>query len=1048
MPASDTRSLKVTTYGVALASGAPVISIPVPGSSPTRYVNILPALRVIRASPSVTSPTEMSGGQIVDFKVVRQDLVNGTGKFWVAWDDSETGNDYDLDVSGTIAYQFASGNTQIIVTTKVTTGAAGFSHGFGFVISGTTSVGVSAGAVPSISPSDGLHIYSGFKGGGGTPVTYNFPTGLLLGVTTGGNQCNDCQLSNPAASRTFAVSTAATTAGLLKDPLWYAAKYGGFTDQNANGRPDLASEWDTKKNASGADGADGNPDTFFPVTNPAGLESALDRAFIAVLQTSSASSVATNSTSLQSGSIVYQARFNSNEWSGQLLAFSISTTGAINPAPLWDAGQLLPAPASRTIITYNRSTANARNAGSPKGIPFRWSEISSANTNYVTYLNTNGAGVADLPGTPCTVVTATGLTPAGCTLQGSLRLDWLRGDPINEGATATKYRVRPTSKLGDIVNSTPGYVGPPSSLQYGDFSPPSSAYTGDATFTAYVAANTGRTAMIYAGGNDGMLHGFDASTGASKGIEKLAFIPSMSMINLTKLTDKTYQHRYFVDGTPTMGDVFINGQWRTILVGGMNAGGQGVYALDITDPSTFSEANANSIVLWEWTDHNDNWLGNTYSQPTIAKMANGKWAVIFGNGYNNSIAGDASQNNSLASGCGTMYILFIEGGTDGVWSSGTDFRFIDVNVGCNATTGNGLATPRVVSNSSGVAQYIYAGDLNGRLWKFDVTNANPAVWALSNGGTPLFYATDDAPPTSPYVALTAPQPITAAPTSMTHTSGGTMILFGTGKYLELADNTAPYTTQSFYGIWDKNDGTTVSGRSKLMRQLVLGASPTNRLGTTVDDASTPTVDESGYRITTPFQPNYLNAVRANPVFGLTVANAADQYASTPAQRGWFMDFPYAGDYGAAPIVAGTGERSVFRPIISTGKLVFTTLVPSSLTCEAGGTSFIMDLDPQTGSRLANSPFDINGDLNFSSADFINDPAGNKVAVSGKASSIGLVPTPTVIQMTPAAAGGVGKEVKVLSGSTGQLISVIELGGPATLPGAVGRRVTWRELLND
>lgn len=1014
VPASDARALKVTTYGIALASAVPTIQIPVPGAS--RLVTLQPTARTFNGS------TDRGHGSIVDFKVIRQDVAAGTGKFFVSWEDSTQGNDYDLDMWGFISYRFISSNTQIEITTDVVYAAAGHSIAFGYVLSGTTN-------------GDGAHFHSAHDGN--QVISYHFPSGFNVSLS-GNNECNDCEDGDAPSAKVYTVS-AGGAASVLKEPLWYASKYGGFVDQNGNARPDLTQEWDSKNNITGADGTDSNPDTYFPVTNPGALEGALDRAFISVLQVSSASSVATNSTSLQSGSIVYQARFNANEWSGQLLAFGISTTGAIDPTPLWDAGQLLPGANARTILTFNQQASpNQAFGGTPKGIPFRYTNLNAAQK---ADLNKNALGTPDPAGTLCTGVTTTGFTPAGCTQQGELRLNWLRGDGANEGATATKYRVRPTSKLGDIVNSTPIYVGPPSTLQYGDFSPPAAAYAGDTSYDAFIATAgiANRTPIIYGAGNDGMLHGFDASTGASKGVEKIAYVPSTAYRHFTKLTDKTYSHRYYVDGSPTVADVkFSDGTWHTILVGGLNAGGQGVYALDITNPANFGEGNASSLVLWEWTDHNDDWLGNTYSQPSVAKMANGKFAVIFGNGYNNSV-GETGDTRVSATGCATLYILFVDGGIDGVWGGG-DFTVIDVNVACSPANPNGLTSPRVVDvDNDGVADYIYAGDLRGNMWKFDVRGPGTGSWVLSNGPTPLFTATD---------GLGNPQPITAAATTFPGpTSGTTMVLFGTGKYLEQADDSPPFFDQSFYGIWDKHDGTTVSTRTQLLKQKILGASASNPLGTTLDNAGTPGVDESGFRISTPYQPNYTAAARTNTQFGETNPNAQDELAASPAHRGWYMDFPFSGDsMGLNP---GTGERVVFRPVISTGKLVFTTLVPSTQACQFGGTSFLMDINPVTGSRLTTSPFDVNNDSNFSSGDFIQDPAGNMVAVSGKASSIGIVPTPTVIQMTPSTGPGTpGKEVKVLSGSSGQLISVLELGAAPTLPGAAGRRILWRQLFTD
>ncbi|MDQ5839817.1 MAG: hypothetical protein M3537_01415, partial [Chloroflexota bacterium] len=357
VPGTDTRSLKVNTYGISLATATPKILIPVPGtgalaapagSVPARFVTILPTGKTLNAG------SYRGGGSIADFRVVRQDVVNGTGKFAVQWEDSLQGNDYDLDSWGVISYRFLPGNTQIEVTTQVIYSSAGFTLGFGFIIAGTTP-----------QNTEGEHFLSAHKGN--TVFNYTAADGTV--------ECTDCNRAvDGARSRVFDVSLA-TSSTVLNEPLWYASKYGGFNDVNANGNPDQAAEWDSRKQ-DGSDGTDGVPDNFFLVTNPGLLEQAMDRAFIYILQVSSASSVATNSTSLTTGSRVYQARFNSNEWSGQLLSFTIDVNGTIDPTPNFDAGQKLPAFGARTIVTFNPGISPGT-AATPRGIPFRWASLTA-----------------------------------------------------------------------------------------------------------------------------------------------------------------------------------------------------------------------------------------------------------------------------------------------------------------------------------------------------------------------------------------------------------------------------------------------------------------------------------------------------------------------------------------------------------------------------------------------------------------------------------------------------------------------------------------------
>ncbi|MSQ50457.1 MAG: hypothetical protein EXR28_01080 [Betaproteobacteria bacterium] len=1013
-PPTDTRSLKVNTYAVSLSGANPTIKIPVPGSFPTKYITILPAGRTLNAG------SYRGTGSITEFKIVRQHIANGTGKFFVSWEDSLQGNDYDLDTWGYISYRFLPGNTQIEVTTQVVYASAGYTLGFGFVIGGTQG-------------QDGVHYLSAHKGN----TTFNFT------AADGTVECSDCQVSNLARARTF---TVATTAGatIFEEPLFLAAKYGGFTDQNGNSLPDQTTEFDSRK-LDGSDGPDGLPDNYFLVTNPSSLEAAMDRAFIYILQVSSASSVATNSTSLNTGSRVYQARFNSSEWSGQLLSFSIDVNGSIDPTPQWDASQVLPAADSRVIITYNPG-ATPGTAAATKGVPFRWGSLTSAGLTsaaQIASLNLNGASTpsADAPGMLCTAHN----TPVGCTVRGALRLNYLRGDQSNEGATATRLRVRPTTVLADVVNSTPKYVGPPAA-----------SYT-DSGYLTFRSTYAARTPMLFVGSNGGMFHAFDATTGANAGIERLAYVPNKMYPNLTKLTNKDYNgtlHRYYVDGTPTIADACFapcakGADWRTVAVGGYNSGGQGYYALNVTDPTSWTEANAGNIVMWEFTDVNDPDLGFSYSKPLIVKMSNGRWAAVFGNGYNNSIL--TTDETACTGGLGTaalpylpagcsvsrtgkayLYVVFLDGATDGVWTQGTDYIKIPTSAG-SVGSPNGLASPLSVdTNGDGSVDYVYAGDLVGNMWKFDLTSANPASWNVASSGLPLFTATD---------SNSLGQAITTAPTVYMTTGGGLIVLFGTGKYLESIDDSTFTRGNSFYGVLDLLDNTTVA-KSSLMRQKVLNVSANNKTGALIVGANT-------VRLSSAYVPNYISTPRNNAVgtYGDSdkLPNAVDEIAQTPAdQRGWYIDMPNSGDNTFPSNVSpGTGERIVFDPLITTGKIIYSTLVPSTVACESGGTSFIMDMDPLTGSRLAFSPFDLNGDTNFTTADFVTY-GGVSFAVSGIGSTIGIVPQPTVISAST------GKEIKVLSGSSGGLTSILENAPSSSTasPSRTARRISWREVLSD
>jgi type IV pilus assembly protein PilY1 len=1031
----DTTSLKVNTFGVALSTNRASIPITDPGLSKT--VTLIPVARLDMGS------NKFGGGTLVDFKLVCQIPFNattatvaavtkdsaglcsaaGSGAFYVNWEDSEQGGDYDQDMWGRIRYQINDA-THITITTDVVAMSTNMPMGFGYSISGTAN------------NKDGPHFHSGIgtssTAGGfvytdpanisvclasATTLASGCPTPVVVAPHIGASGgCNGCLDPDAATSVTYTVGTVANQ--VLQDPLWYAAKYGGFTDDcivppgSPDGTtctpthwPDVAYKWDSKRSDGTTTGCssgtntscDSVPDNFFLVTNPNALEDSINTAFQAMLNSSSSSSVATNSTSLRTGSRIYQARYNPNDWSGQVRAFDLDpTTGSIfqnelPDNPYWDAGKDIPG--SRNIVTYS-PTSNG-------GIPFTWGAISAlSETGLVQgkkltdWLNMNESGVADSAGN----------------LLGSSRLTYLRGEcstiprtACNEGKAATNWRERPNSVLGDIVNSTPVYVGVPD------------VGWASASYATFRQTNLLREPMLYTGANDGMLHGFDVATGA----EKIAYVPSAAYFDpvsagqpgLVKLTGQHYAHKYFVDGTPMVNDVEISDTWKTYLVGGLNWGGRGFYALDITDPTKFSEGNASTIVKWEFTNTNpaENDLGFTYTQPTypplkgtsqqIVKMHNNRWAVIVGNGYpgattNNTGSGSPTGNAAL-------YIIFLDH-TGSTWTSGTDYVKLMAagtsNVVNPAGTNNGLSTPMPYDfDGDGLVDYIYAGDLQGNLWRFNVSDPDPTKWV--NGGA-LYVAQDGSGNN---------QPITTAPMVTPHPKGGVMVLFGTGKYLETADVTSN-SQQSFYGIWDKDGAATVSDRSLLTQQ-------------TITTNGGQVISGNDFRSTSD------NCIGVGT--SLSGTGCADDWTT---KRGWYMDFP------APNPATNPGERIGYNPLLRNDRIVFPTLIPSTSPCLAGGSSWLMELDAITGRRMDMiSPFDVNGDGSYSLGTLTSPPGGMKPWQGG------IITTPTVIQTSASVPGAPGKanttqEYKYASSSTGAVIKT-----PESVNKNQAGRITWREI---
>lgn len=728
---------------------------------------------------------------------------------------------------------------------------------------------------------------------------------------------------------------------------------------------------------------------FLTATNPLSFASGLGSTLQSIAdRTSSAAAVALNSGTITTTSQLYQARFDSGDWSGQLLAFPINPDATLGPQA-WDAGAVVSGQnfdTGRKIITYKPSTG--------AGIPFRWPSNPSSPSS--SELDVSQSAALDI--NPSTG-TADGL--------GSARLNYLRGDTSN-----ATFRIR-TSVFGDVINSAPVFVGAPN-LPYPDMWG-ASAPENSAPYSSSFKNNTtyvNRTPMVYAAANDGMLHGFRTSDGT----ETIAYVPSKTFANLNRLTDPAYNHRFYVDGPVNIVDAYLGTTlgWRSVLAGSMGAGGQGVYALDVSVPPGSgggAESSITNKVLWEFTDTDDLDLGRTFSMVNIVRMHNGKWAGVFGNGYNNTEADGAASTTGNA----VLYIVDLE--------TGALIRKLDTGEGtADDPTGsgrpNGLATPAVIDiDGDFIADYIYAGDLFGNLWKFDVTDTtNPSNWDVAYGGQPLFTAVD---------ANGDAQPITTTPQVGIHPLGisqGFVVYFGTGKFFENGDNTQTgQVTQSFYGVWDKNLATlTAFTRAHLLQQQILQE-----------------VTSGGFD---------LRAASDNQVVWHSASGTPSGTPPT-THLGWYMDL-YNTEGGNTN---NFGERQVSNAVLRNDRIIFTTLIPSSNDCDFGGTGWLMELDPTDGSRIDFVIFDINNDGVFDDNDMIQvafdvDGDGDvdsddKLPPSGKKSTVGIIPTVSIIKK-PGGGGECinGIMVKYASGSMGAIEATANNCGPE-----VFGRQTWRQL---
>lgn len=737
---------------------------------------------------------------------------------------------------------------------------------------------------------------------------------------------------------------------------------------------------------------------FFPAVDAASLNDIFAKIGQTILKTGgSFSSVAANSTRLNTGSSLFQANFNSGDWSGELLSYLVSTgvggscsavtKGLPCTTATWRAATQLATQGTTGTAAGDRAILSYSTVAPRGGISFRWASLNSTQKAALNIDPDSSPLVADT--------------------NGSLRLDYLRGDQTHEPSSSTpSFRPR-SSRLGDIVNSDPFFVGaPPQSYTFNSYSTFRSTYKN-------------RSPVVYVGANDGMLHGFDAATGK----EVLAYVPSKaygttSTPTLSRLTQKNYTHQNVVDGSPIVGDAFIGGVWKSILVGGMRAGGQGLFALDVTDPTTFKESNT-STVLWEFTDADDADLGYTFSKPSIVKMANGKFAAIVGNGYNNtetdtSISGAGTNSVAANAGKSAIFIIFLDGptGTGGTWTRGTDYIKILTTAGTTISP-NGMATPAPVDvNGDGMVDYIYAGDELGNLWRFDVNNADPTTWAVAYSGSPLFIAKDGATATR--------QPITVAPevgfnrllTGFANPSAPKLaIYFGTGRYIDTSDNTVTaQLTQTFYGIFDSFTGTAAPTftRTNLLQQTILQE-----------------VDSTGGACSTSLSGGCFRISSNN--------NFTNADGMLDGAKGWYIDLTNTG----LSVANNLGERQITNPVLRSGKVFFTTAIPSSNPCSPGGTGFLMELDASNGSRFAKSKIDINGDSNITDADNIAVTVGSTTttySVAGVRSKIGVLSSPTFLSVDDT------NEEIYAEGSGGKFGSTRGSAG-----GRLGR-ISWREIV--
>lgn len=655
--------------------------------------------------------------------------------------------------------------------------------------------------------------------------------------------------------------------------------------------------------------------TYFSATNPSTLATSLTTALAGVsARTGSSAAATTSNPNITSGdNFVFSSTFTTQNWDGELVRQQLDlTTGVTSSTIDWAAQARLDSRAytSRNIYTFSSAASNKLKS-------FEWANLSATEQAYFTNPATSTLSQFCAVGITC--LSAADQTAA----QGQPLVNYLRGDRTNEGVSTetTKYYRLRSHVLGDIVNAEAVYV-KGSLFNYGDFG-----------YSSFVTTNSTRQGMVYVAANDGMLHAFYAADGTGTivgGNEAWAYLPALTMSKLYKLADKNYAnlHEYFVDGTPVVGDICVSScttssaVWKTILVGGLNGGGRGYYALDITDP-------LNPKALWEFSHTN---MGYTYGNPKITKLKDGTWVVLVTSGYNNVAPGDGkgylyvlnANTGALVTSVNTSGII----GT-GVGSGAGTTTPITTTIGsstatlCAASSGSPSACPsglaqiavKVVNNSTdNTATAVYGGDLYGNLWRFDINNDVGA-------------AGYDAQLLATLRSATAIQPITTKP-ELGIVNGSLIVYVGTGRYMGTSD-LGDTTVQSIYGIKDPlATGTTAS--------VAIYNNP--RTSTSfVQQTITVTTCPAG-------SPTTICTT------GQSVRTSSNNTVNFASDYGWFFDLP------------DSGERANTNPTLALGTLGFTTNVPNSSACTVGGYSYRYFLDYRTGGAVSTSSTGVVGAL--------------------------------------------------------------------------------------
>ena len=672
------------------------------------------------------------------------------------------------------------------------------------------------------------------------------PGGKNDGVAKVEHYAGDLRQGDPAASPAIT-------------PLLLAAKYGGFLDANGDANP--------FKSATGSAFDEWSVDGRWPAhylsgSDPAALIAGLRAAFAAADKATLPATLAGPALmALASGTeeaywFQTQLRLADGSMSLSRTAFAVGADGALLPGkPWWRAGGLdKVAPDGTPASLRPVYTLDAKGAL----MPLAWTRLDAEQRSAFD----GGDG------------------------QGEVRLAYLLGQRTHEVGQPGGFLRRRSGSLGAAPYGNLLYVGAPG------------LGTAGAGYGVHRQALLQRRKMLYLGANDGLLHALDARTGS----EVFAYLPQALLHAAAVVASTHYSPGPLLDGATATAEVLASGRWKTVLAAGMGGGAQGVFALDITDPARFAQDGA----LWEFSDRDDRLMGNVRAPPAFARINMGgkdgapayRDVAIVASGYNNHA--DDGKETTAPAAAAAIFLLALDKPPGTPWMLGSNYFRLKVPVASGGDGGHGseadadadgdavphaLGPPAVVPGGDGALAYIYAGDLQGNIWRLDMAGGPP--WKEGQGRKLVFVARD---------AQGRRQPVTQQPSVAYAPGGGYVLLFGTGKLVEAADTwPAAFLSQSFYAVHDD------------LRET----SPT--------------------RSRADLEPRSLGEA----VGGVRVDGAELRYTGSEAMRGWYLDFLHT---------AQTGERSINSPVLAAGKVLFNTVLPGRDPCSKPATRlYVLDV---------------------------------------------------------------------------------------------------------